>query len=221
VLHNSSALSSGSGGLARPGAVTGTLELPDGTRVGLAGFSPNKGTASIHDLDGMSRIVSDLRRTHDLVLVSFHGGAEGVQAMNLPFAEEEYYGEPRGDVVMIARRMVDAGADLVLGHGPHVVRAIERYEGRLIAYSMGNFATYYGISVAGLKGVAPILFATLDGEGRFIEGEIVSTRQIRPAGPTLDPENRALNLIRGLSAEDFGNPGIRFLADGGLVPADD
>ena len=119
---------------------------------------------------------------------------------------------------MFARRMVDAGADLVLGHGPHVVRAVERYKGRLIAYSLGNFATYYGISVAGLKGVAPILFTTLDGEGRFVEGEIVSTRQIRPAGPTVDPENRALNLMRGLSADDFGNPGLTFTPDGRLLP---
>ena len=59
--------------------------------------------------------------------------------------------------------VVDAGADLVVGHGPHVVRAVERYKDRLIAYSLGNFATYYGISVEGIKGLAPILVATLDG----------------------------------------------------------
>ena len=59
-----------------------------------------------------------------------------------------------GTSSMFARRMVvDAGADLVIGHGPHVVRAAERYKDRLIAYSLGNFATYYGISVAGIKGV--------------------------------------------------------------------
>ena len=193
----------------------------NGLQVAFLAYAVTKDSNMLLDYELTETTVSEYAATHDIVIVSFHGGAEGVQAMNLPFAEEEYYGEPRGDVVMIARRMVDAGADLVLGHGPHVVRAIERYKGRLIAYSLGNFATYYGISVAGLKGVAPILFATLDGTGDFIEGEIVSTRQIRPAGPTLDPENRALNLIRGLSAEDFGNPGIRFLADGRLVPADD
>ena len=106
----------------------------------------------------------------------------------------------------------------MIGHGPHVVRGMERYKDRLIAYSLGNFATYYGISVAGIKGVAPILTATLDGDGKFVEGEIVSTVQLRPAGPSIDPQQRALNLIRGLSIEDFGEPGLTFLPDGKVLP---
>jgi hypothetical protein len=164
--------------------------------------------------------VRDFAESHDIVVVSFHGGAEGRDVTRLPFADEEYYGEPRGDVVRVARMVVDAGADLVIGHGPHVVRAMERYNDRLIAYSLGNFATYYGISVAGIKGVAPILIATLDEQGRFVEGEIISTHQLRPAGPTPDPDERALKLIRGLSIEDFGNPGLTFHPDGRITPAD-
>ena len=97
---------------------------------------------------------------------------------------------------------------------------MERYNGRLIAYSLGNFATYYGISVAGIKGIAPILVVTLDGDGRFVEGEIVSTRQIRPAGPSIDPGQRALDMTRSLSKQDFGEPGLEFAADGRLLPAD-
>jgi hypothetical protein len=116
---------------------------------------------------------------------------------------------------------VDAGADLVIGHGPHVVRGMERYRERLIAYSLGNFATYYGISVAGIKGIAPILRVTLDGDGRFIEGEIVSTVQRRPAGPSIDPQQRALKLIRGLSLQDFGKPGLAFLEDGRVLQSSD
>jgi hypothetical protein len=156
--------------------------------------------------------------THDVVIVSFHGGAEGADVTRIPFAEEEYFGEPRGDVVYFARRMVDAGADLVLGHGPHVVRGMERYRGRLIAYSLGNFATYYGISVNGLNGIAPILVATLDENGRFVEGMIHSTVQIRPAGPSFDQRRQALTLIRDLSRQDFVTPGIRFEPDGRMLP---
>ncbi|MDX1518218.1 MAG: CapA family protein, partial [Woeseiaceae bacterium] len=137
----------------------------------------------------------------------------------IPFAEEEYYGEPRGDVVRFARLVVDAGADHVNGHGPHLVRGIERYNERLIAYSLGNFATYYGISVEGIKGIAPILVTTLDGDGRFVEGEVISTIQQRPAGPSIDTRNRAYDLMRRLSVEDFGNPGIAFGADGRITPA--
>ena len=188
-------------------------------RVAVLAYAVTRNSNLLHDYERAEYTVAKHALTHDIVIISFHGGSEGRDAMHLPFAEEEYYGEPRGDVVLFARRMVDAGADIVLGHGPHVVRAVERYKDRLIAYSLGNFATYYGISVDGVKGIAPILLATLDSEGRFIEGEIVSTVQIRPAGPTLDPEKRALNLMRGLSIEDFGNPGVRFLPDGKLVPS--
>ena len=158
--------------------------------------------------------------THDIVVVSFHGGAEGADVTHIPFAEEEYYGEPRGDVVWFARGVVDAGADLVVGHGPHVVRGMERYKNRLIAYSLGNFATYYGISVVGIKGVAPILTVTLDGTGTFVDGQITSTVQLRPAGPSIDEKQRALNLMRGLSIGDFGSSGLKFESDGKLVPVE-
>jgi poly-gamma-glutamate capsule biosynthesis protein CapA/YwtB (metallophosphatase superfamily) len=156
---------------------------------------------------------------YDVVVVSFHGGAEGTEVTHVPFAEEEYYGEPRGDVVYFARGAVDAGADLVIGHGPHVVRGMERYKDRLIAYSLGNFATYYGISVAGITGIAPILSATLNGNGVFIDGQITSTVQLRPGGPVIDPTHKALNLIRKLSLDDFGESGLSFLPDGELLPA--
>ena len=190
-----------------------------GLRIVVLAYAVTKNSNMLLDYALAEQTVRDFAATHDIVVVSFHGGAEGRDVTRLPFAEEEYYGEPRGDVVRFARMAVDAGADLVIGHGPHVVRAMERYNDRLIAYSLGNFATYYGISVAGIKGIAPILIATLDEEGRFIEGEIISTRQLRPAGPTLDPERRALNMIRGLSNEDFGNPGLTFQPDGRVTPA--
>ena len=183
-------------------------------KVAVLAYAVTKESNMMLDYDLAESTVAEFSATHDIVVVSFHGGAEGVDARNLPFAEEEYYGEPRGDVVLFARRMVDAGADLVLGHGPHVVRAAERYKDRLIAYSLGNFATYYGISVAGIKGIAPILIATLDGEGRFIEGKVVSTIQLRPDGPSIDPRQRALALMRGLTAEDFPDSGLRFHSDG-------
>ncbi len=173
------------------------------------------------DYELAEQTVAAFAESHDIVIVSFHGGAEGAAMMHVPFAEEEYFGEPRGDVAFFARCMVDAGADLVVGHGPHVLRGIELYKDRLIAYSLGNFATYYGISVDGVKGIAAILLTTLDGNGRFIEGEIVSTVQLRPDGPSIDDQQRALNLIRGLSIEDFGDPGLTFLPNGRLLPTED
>ena len=95
---------------------------------------------------------------------------------------------------------------------------MERYRERLIAYSLGNFATYYGISVEGIKGLAPVLTATLDEEGRFVEGQIHSTHQLRPAGPTPDSDQQVLQLLKSLSIQDFTTPGLRFEDDGKIVP---
>ncbi|MEL7312081.1 MAG: CapA family protein [Pseudomonadota bacterium] len=190
----------------------------NGVSVALIAFAVTRNSFSMLDITSAAFEVADLSRDHDIVLVSFHGGAEGLDALHIPFAEETYYNEPRGDVVAFSRAMVDAGADVILGHGPHVVRAIERYRDRLIAYSLGNFATYYGISVAGLKGVAPILQLTVDGNGKFLSGKLIATHQLRPAGPTLDPDRRAVVEIQRLSRMDFGTSGVRIDDDGALTP---
>ena len=199
---------------------TWSIVSTEDAQVAFLNFAVTKNSNMLLDYDESFAFVEALDKAFDIVVVTFHGGAEGVDATHIPFAEEEYYGEPRGDVVWFARGAVDHGADLVIGHGPHVVRGVERYKDRLIAYSLGNFATYYGISVAGIKGIAPILTTTLDGDGRFIEGSIISTVQLRPAGPSIDPQDRALKLMRGLSIDDFGNPGLTFLPDGTLLPGD-
>ena len=196
-----------------------SLEVGD-LKVAVLAYAVTRNSNMVLDYAYAKETVARFDASHDIVIVSFHGGAEGRDVTRVPFAEEEYYGERRGDVVRFARGVVDAGADLVIGHGPHVVRAMERYNDRLIAYSLGNFATYYGISVAGIKGVAPILTTTLDGEGRFVDGSVVSTVQIRPAGPSIDPTQRAFRLLRDLSGEDFGTPGIEFVTGGQLLPAE-
>ena len=189
----------------------------NGLDVAFLAFAVTRDSNLLHDYPLAEKIVRDQAARHDIVVVSFHGGAEGQGTTRIPFAEEEYYGEPRGNVVRFARSMVDAGADLVFGHGPHVVRGMERYNDRLIAYSLGNFATYYGISVADIKGIAPILLATLDGDGRFLEGRIRSTVQIRPGGPRDDPDDRARKLIAELTTSDFRDAGLEFRADGLLL----
>ena len=191
----------------------------NGLKIALVAFAVTKNSNMLLDYEKAAATITDCADTHDIVIVSFHGGAEGRDVTHLPFDEEEYYDEPRGDVVRFSRMMVDSGADLVIGHGPHVVRAMERYRNRLIAYSLGNFATYYGISVDGIKGIAPILVTTIDETGRFVEAQIHSTVQIRPDGPSIDESQKALNLIRELSIQDFGHPGIGFLRDGRIVPA--
>ncbi len=191
--------------------------IANGRRVALVAFAPNVGSNSLNDPQIGLPLVTELAAHHDIVIVSFHGGAEGNGAEVLPFAREIFAGEDRGNVVEFAHAMIDAGADLVLGHGPHVVRPMEIYRDRLIAYSLGNFATYYGISVEGIRGIAPILLCTLDDEGRFVAGRVESTTQIRPAGPSLDPARGALTLLRSLTATAFPEGALEIREDGTLA----
>jgi poly-gamma-glutamate capsule biosynthesis protein CapA/YwtB (metallophosphatase superfamily) len=187
-------------------------------RIAFIAFSPTKGSWPLLDTKLASWAVTGLAEKHDIVIVSFHGGAEGFDgAERIGFAMEYAYGEPRGNVVKFAHAVIDAGADLVLGHGPHVPRAVELYNDRLIAYSLGNFATYYGINVRGPKGYAPIIMATLNGNGQFVAGQLLSNKQIRPEGPQPDSGEYALNMIRDLSRMDFPDSPLEFMADGSIL----
>jgi poly-gamma-glutamate capsule biosynthesis protein CapA/YwtB (metallophosphatase superfamily) len=190
--------------------------IANGRRIAMVAFAPNVGSNSLNDPQIGLPLVADLAAKHDIVIVSFHGGAEGNGAEVLPFAREIFAGEDRGNVVEFARAMIDAGADIVIGHGPHVVRPLEIYKDRLIAYSLGNFATYYGISVEGIRGIAPILLVALDDEGRFVSGRVEPTIQIRPAGPAPDPAKGVIKLLQSLTATAFPGGELSIADDGTL-----
>ncbi len=188
----------------------------NGLRVAMIAYAPFTGSHDPLNLEQAIVTVSDLALHHDVVIVSMHMGAEGEQATHLPFEKEIFHGEDRGDSVVFARAVVDAGADLVIGHGPHVPRAVELYKDRLIAYSLGNFCTFQGINVRGLSGLAPVLQVTLTGDGRFVDGQLISARQQRPLGPVPDPSYAAARFIAKLTAEDFPETDLVINAEGRL-----
>jgi Bacterial capsule synthesis protein PGA_cap len=188
-----------------------------GRRFAMVAFAPNVGSHQLNDLARAQAIVSELAARHDIVIVSFHGGGEGEGASTLPFTHEIYAGEDRGNVVEFAHTVIDAGADLVIGHGPHVLRAVELYRDRLVAYSLGNFATYYGISVTGIRGISGVLTTRVDADGRFLEAHLAPTIQIRPAGPSLDPQRRAVAQLRELTSTTFPTGSLRIEDDGRIV----
>ncbi len=176
----------------------------DGVTYGFAAFGHNWGTVQMRDTAGVSSIVSRLKAQADVVIVSFHGGAEGADASHLPNGSEYYAGENRGDLRSFAHRAIDSGASVVFGHGPHVVRALELYRGHLIAYSLGNFCTPCGVSVAGRCGYAPLLTATVAfADGRFVTGRIHSMIQRWGVGPRLDPAHRAAAEMAALTQVDI------------------
>ncbi|MCW9023692.1 MAG: CapA family protein [Gammaproteobacteria bacterium] len=178
-----------------------------GRRVALIAFAPFIGSHDFLDIELARQQVHELSQTHDIVLVSMHAGAEGLDALHVVNENEFYRGEDRGNSVEFAHAVIDSGADLVVGHGPHVPRALEYYKGRLIAYSLGNFCTFWGISVGETRGLAPVLRVNLDAHGQFLEGQIVSAMQVRPNGPVIDESHAAARLMAKLSQEDFpGSP---------------
>jgi len=193
----------------------------DGTRVGFLGFSTSPGQNNLRRTDAAKILVSELASEVDLVVVSFHGGAEGSKAEHVPGATETFYGEDRGDVRAFAHAVVDAGADLVVGHGPHVLRGIELYRERLVLYSLGNFVTYGGFSLRGPLGITVLALVDLHPDGRFAGGRLVPGRQVPPGAPRLDPDAEAVIRVRALSEEDFGSSAATISGDGtiaGLPP---
>ncbi|MDR2611819.1 MAG: CapA family protein [Deltaproteobacteria bacterium] len=173
------------------------------------GLAPNAGCQNINDVDAAAGLVREALREDPatLVIVSMHGGAEGAAHMRLPDGPETYLGESRGDLRRLARALIDAGAAMVIGHGPHVPRGAELYKGRLVAYSLGNFATASGINVKGASGLAPLLLAEIAPDGSTGSYEFVSFRQQANRGPRLDPRNEAAETIRRLSEELEGGGG--------------
>jgi hypothetical protein len=147
--------------------------------------------------------IARLAEKYDILIVSIHGGGEGKAALHIKDAPERYLNEPRGRLIKFSHDAIDMGADLIIGHGPHVPRALEVYRERLIAYSLGNFCTYGGINLSGESGYAPLLWAELDPQGRYLSFTVHSFIQARPGGPKLDRLNRASELMRKLSRQDF------------------
>lgn len=174
-----------------------------GVKYGLASFAPNNGTQSINNHAEAKRIVSHLDSICDIVIVSFHGGAEGISKQHVPRKNEIFLGENRGDVYKFSRAVIDAGADVVFGHGPHVTRAIDLYKDRFIIYSLGNFATYGRFNLKGPAGIAPIMKVFVDRNGKFLKGQIIATKQIGEGEPVLDESKQVVEKIRQLTKEDF------------------
>jgi poly-gamma-glutamate capsule biosynthesis protein CapA/YwtB (metallophosphatase superfamily) len=180
-----------------------------GARIGLIAFSTNDNGYNLLNINDSKGFISEFAKEFDIFIVSFHGGTEGIKALHTKNHEEYLGREPRGNVIRFAHMAIDSGADLVIGHGPHVPRAMEFYKDKLIAYSLGNFCTYGIISIKKEKGLAPVLEVVLDKSGNFVRGKIHSFKQIYPGYPVPDKNNRALTLIRKLSRTDFPENNIR------------
>jgi len=190
-------------------------------KAGFCAFGHEDYSLRTRDTACVRRIVELLKKEEgcDVVIVCFHGGCEGAGARHLPYGSENFFGDERGFLRDFAHFAIDCGADLIYGHGPHVVRAVELYKDRFIAYSLGNFATC-GMGTAGLVGNAPLITVRTDLKGKFVDGKINSFLQKPMQGPKADPNNLAAKEIATLTKEDIKNPGIEIAEDGSIRLAD-
>ena len=198
----------------------GTRETPftiyetKNLKIGFCAFSPNSECFSVNDLKSVKSIVRHLDSLCDFVIVSMHIGAEGTAQRHITFQDEIFLNEKRGNPYLFARTAIDAGADVVLGHGPHVIRAVDIYKNKFIAYSLGNFFTFSGFNINGCMGRGPILKLFVKNNGDFVKAHVVSTVQKRGGMLLNDDKNSALKEIINLTSQDFPKSELMIGNDG-------
>jgi len=180
-----------------------TVKTVKGVRVAVMGFSPYPWSAPLNDIPAAAALVRRAAAKADVVVVLMHAGAEGSDRIHTPTGTEVFLGENRGNVRAFAHAMVSAGADLVLGSGPHVIRGIERYKDRLIAYSLGNFAGWGNFGLGGNLSLSGLLTVKIDKAGHIHGGRWLSLSVNQPGAPAVDGSNASAHLVRSLSAGDF------------------
>jgi len=184
-------------------------------KIAFVAFGFTRNSYLLTNIPHTQRIISQIARKYPIVIVSFHGGKEGKDAQHVKDEMEMFYGEKRGNLIKFAHAAIDAGADLILGHGPHVLRALECYRNRLIAYSLGNFYTFGQFRLSGPAGIGAILEVHIsDHDGHFIQGKIIPTVQVMAGVPAYDRQKKAIQQIKELTLSDFPDTPLRIFDDG-------
>jgi len=200
----------------RPGEIA-YVHVHDVT-IALLGFAPYPWAQSLLDIPAAQRLVGRAAERADLVVVTMHAGAEGSAYAHVHAGSETFLGEQRGNPEAFSHAAIDAGADLVVGSGPHVLRGLEWYRGRLIAYSMGNFVGNGTLNISGLGGISGVLHVSLHADGSWAGGRLAPVRLVSPGVPVSDSVGAADSVVRALSETDFGSRAMRVSASGALTP---
>jgi len=193
-----------------PGQIT--VVKARGVTVALLGFAPYADTASLLDRPAARALIRRAARRASVVVVYLHAGAEGPAAGHVTGREEYYLGEDRGNPEAFAHLAIRAGASLVIASGPHVDRGMQFYRHHLIAYSLGNFASYHNFATGGDLGMTVILHVTLSPTGAYEHARIYPVQLTGPGRPV--PGGGAISLVSRLSAHDFGASAARILPSG-------
>ena len=197
------------------------VRTANGDTIAILGFGTS-GFPDARDLESVRRFVSRASERYSRVVVTMHLGTEGQGADRTNDTTEYLLGADRGNPVAFGRAAVESGASLVVGHGPHVVRALEWVDGSLVAYSLGNLLTYGPFSLREPNNRGGILCASLDSRGNVRDVVLKPTVQRPPGLVRADSSRRSIALADSLSVIDFGEDAAEFRMDGTVIqPARD
>jgi hypothetical protein len=196
-----------------------TVVRSDGVRVAFLGFAPYPNLSNLLDYRTAARMIHRADAKADVVVVYMHAGAEGAGRDHVTRQEEYAYGEDRGNPFRFAHMAVEDGADLVIASGPHVLRGMQFYHRRLIAYSMGNFANYHNFGTGGVLSLSCVLRVTVTRTGRFVKARFVSVRLSPEGRASVDPSKDAAAFVNRLSREDFGSQAAHIASTGRVSKA--
>lgn len=188
-----------------------------GVSIAWIGFSYLDYHNSINNLAKAKALVQKASKRADIVVISVHAGAEGTDAMRVRNKTEVFARENRGNLVKFSHTLIDNGADLILGHSPHVPRAIELYKGKFIAYSLGNFLGYRTLSTQAELAYSLVLEVELNNKGDFKSGKIIPVHLNRQGIPYPDRKGRSIKLIRQLTQLDFPKTALTIKSNGQIL----
>jgi poly-gamma-glutamate capsule biosynthesis protein CapA/YwtB (metallophosphatase superfamily) len=199
----------------RPGQITYLTR--NGIKIALLGFAPWSYDADALDIPAAEALVRTAKQHAQVVIVMEHLGGEGDDYRHVKPGEEYFLGQDRGNSIAFTHGVIDAGADLVMGSGPHVLRGFQWYRGHLIAYSVGNFCGYDTLGLDAYTSVSAILHVTLNARGQFVKGSITPLRLVAPGVPERDPDRTAVSYINSLSRQDFSGNGVVRISAAGKI----
>ncbi|NEP38551.1 MAG: CapA family protein [Okeania sp. SIO2G4] len=174
-----------------------------GINIAFIAFSNYSYHNSMLDLESAKKLVREADENADIIVISVHAGAEGIRALRIKNKTEYFFGENRGNKILFSHTLIDEGADLILAHGPHVPRAMEVYQGKLIAYSLGNFMGYRTLSSKAQLGYSLVLEVDINPRGDFVSGKILPVHLNSKGIPYPDKYGRSIKLIQQLTKKDF------------------
>ncbi len=215
AIDTSEALSAA--GIAQAGLPGQIGVVSDGAvKVAFVGFAPYTNTNDLLNFPAAAQLIAKAKQLANVVVVYMHAGAEGEQADHVTRQTETYVGEDRGNPYAFAHAAINDGADLVIASGPHVLRGMEWYRGRLIAYSLGDFVNFENFSAAGDLDLSAILHVTMSSTGTFVSGRFTSVRLTFGGQPFVDPTDASAVFVNQLSKEDFGADAAIIAANGSI-----